>query len=373
MTGELELFREQARRFVEKEVLPHDPRWQKQHHVDREIWDKAGRAGLLLPDVPEAYGGGGGNFAHTAVFTEELGLAGIWSFNNAVHLICAHYILNHGTEEQKRRFLPRLASGELVGAIAMTEPGAGSDLQAIRTRALRDGEDYVLNGSKIFITNGYLADLVVVVAKTDPSQRAKGISLLLVETRESPGFRAGHPLDKIGQHGQDTCELFFENVRVPAANLIGGGEGRGFFQLMADLPYERMLVAISSLAMIERALDLTVRYTRERMAFGKPLLEQQNSRFKLAEVRTTAAVGRSFLDQCVQRMMEGTLDAAAASMAKWWLSERACEAIDECLQLFGGYGYMAEFPIARMYTDARVLRIFAGANEIMKELIARTL
>jgi acyl-CoA dehydrogenase len=290
-----------------------------------------------------------------------------------VHSIAAHYLLNHGTPEQKRRYLPRLASGELVGAIAMTEPGAGSDLQAIRTRAERHGNQYAITGSKTFISNGFLAGLVVVVCKTDPAERARGISLLLVETRDCPGFRVGRLLEKIGRKAQGTAELFFDAVPVPADNLLGGAEGRGFFQLMDDLPYERMLIGVGAMAAMEGAYTATLDYVRERQAFGRAIADFQNTRFKLAEVATEIAVGRAFIDRCVEQLVAGTLDAATAAMAKFWASETEGRVIDALLQLHGGYGYMDEYPIARMYKDARVMRIYGGANEVMKMLIARTL
>jgi acyl-CoA dehydrogenase len=373
MSPELEVYRDNLRRFVETEIVPHEERFAKQQHVDRELWSKAGELGVLCADIPDEYGGAGGNFAHMAALFEELAAAGDTSFGVHVHIIVAHYLLNQGTEEQKRKYLPQLASGAMVGAIAMSEPAAGSDLQGVRTRAERDGSGYVLNGSKIFISNGYLADLIVVVARTDASAGARGISLLLVETKNVEGFRVGRILDKVGQKGQDTCELFFDNVRVPADAVLGGVEGKGFAQLMAELPYERTLIGIGAVAAIERALRLTVEYARERSAFGQKLIEMQNTRFKLAEIKTLAVVARTFIDRCIVQVMDGTLDTATASMAKWYLTDLQCKVVDECLQLFGGYGYMLEYPIARMYVDARVQPIYGGTNEIMKEIIARSL
>jgi acyl-CoA dehydrogenase len=373
MSSELEVYRDTLRRFVETEIVPHEDRFAKQQHVDRELWSKAGELGVLCADIPDEYGGAGGNFAHMAALFEELAAAGDTSFGVHVHIIVAHYLLNQGTEEQKRKYLPQLASGAMVGAIAMSEPAAGSDLQGVRTRAERDGSGYVLNGSKIFISNGYLADLIVVVARTDASAGARGISLLLVETKNVEGFRVGRILDKVGQKGQDTCELFFDNVRVPADAVLGGVEGKGFAQLMAELPYERTLIGIGAVAAIERALRLTVEYARERSAFGQKLIEMQNTRFKLAEIKTLAVVARTFIDRCIVQVMDGTLDTATASMAKWYLTDLQCKVVDECLQLFGGYGYMLEYPIARMYVDARVQPIYGGTNEIMKEIIARSL
>ncbi len=373
MDSELESFRDTVRRFVQNEITPFEEQWAKQQHVDRGLWRKAGELGLLLADIPDEYGGSGGSFAHQCVVFEELSFAGNSSFGIHVHAIVAHYLLNQGTEAQKRKYLPRLASGDMVAAIAMTEPGAGSDLQGVRTRAERQGEHYVINGSKTFISNGYLADLILVVAKTDPSAGAKGTSLMLVETKNCPGFRVGRILDKIGQKGQDTCELYFDDVRVPADNVLGGVDGQGFYQLMTELPYERLIVGVSAVASIEHAVQLTVDYTRERKAFGKALIDLQNTRFKLAECKTQAVVARTYVDRCIVDMLEGRMDAVGASMAKYWLTDLQCQVIDECLQLFGGYGYMNEYPIARMYADARVQRIYGGANEIMKEIIARAL
>ncbi len=373
MSPDLDVYRDTLRRFVETEIVPNQERFSKQQHVDRALWSKAGELGVLCADIPEEYGGAGGNFAHMAALFDELAAAGDTSFGVHVHVIVAHYLLNHGTEDQKRKYLPQLASGAMVGAIAMSEPAAGSDLQGIRTRAVRKGDGYVLNGSKTFISNGYLADLIVVVAKTDAAAGARGISLLLVETRTVEGFRVGRILDKVGQKGQDTCELYFDDVSVPASAVLGGAEGKGFAQLMSELPYERTLVAIGAVAAIERALRLTLEYARERSAFGQKLIEMQNTRFKLAEIKTLAVVARTFVDRCIQQVMDGTLDTATASMAKWYLTDLQCKVVDECVQIFGGYGYMLEYPIARMYVDARVQPIYGGTNEIMKEIIARSL
>lgn len=373
MDADLDMYRETVRRFVAEEITPHQERFAEQQHVDRRVWERGGALGLLLADVPQEYGGGGGSFGHTAVTMEELAYAGDYGFGMAVHQISAHYILRHGTEAQKHRYLPQMASGRTIGAIAMTEPGAGSDLQGIRTRAQRRGDEYVVSGSKTFISNGSMADLVVVVVKTDPAARGKGISLLLLETRGAAGFEVGRVLDKLGQKSADTSELFFDDVRVPAANLLGGEEGQGFRQLMDELSYERTLCAISAIASTEAALKLALDHTRERQAFGKPLFELQNTRFKLAEVKAQATVGRTFVDACVQRVIAGTMDADTAAIAKLWTTEALGRAADECLQLFGGYGYMLEYPIARLYADARVQRIYGGASEIMKEIIARAL
>ncbi len=372
-TPEIEEYRAQVRRFVATEVAPHQQRWAKQQHVDRELWNKAGALGMLLSDVPSEYGGSDGTVAHQAVMFEELTAVGDASFSVAVHAIVAQYILKQGTEEQRRRYLPKLASGEMVGAIAMTEPGGGSDLQGVRTRAERVGDHWVLNGAKTFISNGYLGDLVIVVARTSDAPGARGISLLLLETKSAKGFRVGRILEKIGQKGQDTCELFFEDVHLPADAIVGGEPGRGFYQLMTELPYERTLIAVNAVVAIERAVRITADYARERMVFGKPLLDMQNTRFVLANAKTKAVVARTFLDRCIEALLEGRMDNVTASMAKLWCTDVQCEMVDECLQLFGGYGYMLEYPIAQMYADARVQRIYGGTNEIMKELIARSL
>lgn len=373
MTPDLAAYRDMLKRFVEHEIVPHEERWAKQQHVDRELWNKAGALGVLCADIPEEYGGAGGNFAHMAALFEELGAAGDTAFGVHVHLIVAHYLLNHGTQEQKRRYLPKLADGSMVGAIAMSEPAAGSDLQGVRTRALRSGDGWLLNGSKIFISNGYLADLIVVVARTSDAAGSRSLSLMLVETRNVAGFRVGRILDKVGQKGQDTCEIFFDDVRLPADALLGGVEGRGFAQLMSELPYERTLVGIGAVAAIERALALTIEHARQRSAFGQKLIDMQNIRFRLAEVKTLAVVARTFIDRCIAQVIDGTLDTATASMAKWYLTDLQCKVVDECVQIFGGYGYMLEYPIARMYVDARVQPIYGGTNEIMKEIIARSL
>ena len=370
---ELESFRGTVRRFVVDELAPREPAWQQAHRVDAASWREVGAMGLLLCDVPEAWGGSGGSFAHDCVVFEELAYAGVMSFGKHVHNICAHYVLAYGSGDQKRRWLPRLASGELVGAIAMSEPSAGSDLQGVRTRAVRAGADYVLDGSKTFISNGQVANLICVVAKTDPGAGSKGISLFMVETDGLEGFRRGRTLDKIGLPGQDTSELFFDACRMPAGSLLGEVEGAGFAQLMDQLPYERTIIGVSAVAVMERAVELATAYARERKAFDKALIEMQNTRFTLAEAKTIAHVGRVFIDSCIARYMAGTLDTATASMAKWWLTDMQCRVVDECLQVFGGYGYMREYPIAQMYADARVQRIYGGTNEIMKEIIARSL
>jgi acyl-CoA dehydrogenase len=373
MNPELEGFRDAVRRFVDIEITPHQQRFKEQQHVDRALWNKGGEMGLLLADIPEQYGGSGGTFAHQCVVFEELGYAGDMAFGIHVHAIVAHYILNQGTEAQKLKYLPLLASGEMVGAIAMSEPGAGSDLKGIRTTAVAGPDGYRVNGSKTFISNGYLADLIVVVVKTDPNAGARGVSLLLLETKNNPGFRVGRILEKVGQKGQDTCELFFDNAHVALDNVLGGVEGHGFAQPMTELPYERTILGVSGVAAIERALKLTVEHTRERKAFGQALIEMQNTRFVLAEIKTEATIARIFIDRCIEDMIAGRMDAVQASMAKYWISDLQCKVIDQCVRLFGGYGYMLEYPIAQMYVDARVQRIYGGANEIMKEIIARSL
>ena len=363
-----------ADKFVAAELTAQRDRWERQQHVDRDVWRRAGEIGLLCCSIPAEYGGGGGTFAHDLMVFESQARAGDHAWGNGVHSgIVAHYLLAYGTEDQRRRWLPRLATGELIAAMAMTEPGAGSDLKNISTRARRDGGQYVIDGAKTFITNGHTADLIVVVAKTDPGAGAKGISLLVVETRDSPGFVRGRILDKVGQHGADTSELFFDGVRVPAGNLLGGTEGRGFAQLMTQLAQERLIIAVSAVAGMETAVEQTVDYVQQRKAFGQTLFDFQNTRFTLAECATTAHVARVFVDSCVQRHLDGGLDATTAAMAKWWLTEQQVTVVDRCLQLYGGYGYMREYPIARMYADARVQKIYGGANEIMKDLVARSL
>jgi acyl-CoA dehydrogenase len=364
-----------VRTFFAKEVLPHAARVLDQGHPDREHYRRAGELGLLGLSVPAEYGGGGGDFTHEAVMLHEQARSGDSSLGLAVHSgIVTGYLVAYGDEEQKRRWLPGLCSGELIGAIAMTEPDGGSDLQAMRTRAVRDGDDYVVTGAKTFISNGGLADLVILAVKTDPSQGAAGVSLLVCETGEDrPGFRRGRLISKIGLRGNDTAELFFDDLRVPAANLLGDAEGLGFVQLMRQLPQERLVIGVGAVAAMERAVELTVAYTKERTAFGKPLIGHQNTRMVLAECATRARASRVFLDDCIARHVHGELDVATAAMAKYWLTDGQCEIVDRCLQLFGGYGYTTEFPIAQMYADARAQKIYGGTNEIMKELIARAL
>ena len=371
--ADIESYRVSVARFLDEDMVPADAQARRDGNVGHAIWRRAGELGFICADIPADFGGSGGDFRHEAVFHEEMARRGLSGMSTSVHAIVAHYFLNHGTAQQKAAYLPRLARGEIVGAIAMTEPGAGSDLQGIRLRAQRDGDHYVLNGSKTFITNGYLAGVVLVVAKTDPAQGARGTSILIVETKDCPGYSGGRMLDKIGMKAQDTSELFFDDVRVPAANLLGGKEGQGFYQLMADLPYERLIIGVAAVASMEGAYEATLRYVRERRAFGQPIADFQNTRFKLAEAATQVAAGRAFMDRCVELLLAGKLDTATASMAKLWGSETQCRVLDDLLQLWGGYGYMNESLIARMYADARVQRIYGGTNEIMKEVIARAM
>ena len=363
-----------ATRFLSEEIAPRYDEFEKAEKFDRESWTKAGEAGLLCASMPEEFGGSGGTFAHESAIIEAIGHVGVDGFGISLHnSIVAPYILHYGSEEQKKNWLPRMATGELIGAIAMTEPGAGSDLQGVKTVARKDGNHYRISGSKTFITNGQLANLIIVVTKTDPSAGAKGTSLIMVETDEVEGFERGRNLDKIGLKANDTSELFFNEVRVPTSNLLGHEEGQGFIQLMQQLPQERLQIGTGAVAMIERALAVTIDYVKERKAFGKALIDFQNTQFKLAELKTEATIGRVFYNNCVERHVAGGLDPVTASMAKYWLSDLQGKVVDECLQLHGGYGYMNEYPIARMYRDARVQRIYGGTNEIMKLLISRSL
>ncbi|HUF96803.1 MAG TPA: acyl-CoA dehydrogenase family protein [Ilumatobacter sp.] len=363
-----------ARSFVEREVIPKRERWEAQHYVDREVWRAAGALGLLCCGIPEEYGGGGGTVAHDLAVVEAQARLGDVGWGVMVHSgIVSHYVLAYGTEEQKHRWLPKLASGEWIGAIAMTEPGAGSDLQGVRSTARLDHGDYVINGAKTFISNGYHADLVIVVVKTDPSAGARGISLVAVETADCPGFARGRILDKIGQPGADTSELFFDDVRVGADNLLGGVPGSGFAQMMNQLPQERLFIGLIAVATMETAVDETIAYVKQREAFGQKLWDFQNTRFELAECATATRIARVFLDDCIVRHLRGSLDATTAAMSKWWLTDQQGDVIDRCLQLFGGYGYMREYLIARLYEDARIQKIYGGANEIMKEIVARSL
>ena len=371
---EMNIFSDAVGQFFERECQPHVQDWRKAGIVPREIWTKAGQAGLLCASMPEEYGGAGSDFRHEALIIEQQQWKGIDGFGITLHnAIVAPYILHYGSEEQKQRWLPKLAKGELVCAIAMTEPGTGSDLQNIKTTAKKDGNGYIINGSKTFITNGQTADLILVCAKTDPDKGAKGISIMVVETEEVEGFERGKNLEKVGQHAADTSELFFNDVKVPAHALLGPEEGQGFIQLMQQLPQERHIIGLQGIGMIERAIAETVAYVKQRKAFGGTIMDFQNTQFKLAEAKTEATVAKVFMDHCTERLLKGELDAATASMSKYWVSDLQCKIIDECLQLFGGWGYMDEYPIGQMYADARVQRIYGGANEVMKMLIARTL
>ena len=372
-TPEHEQFRQAVRRFVQKEVVPYYDQWEKDGCVSREVWRRGGAQGLLGINLPEAYGGGEANdFRYSAIVIEELMLANAPSVGFSLHAdVAAPYMVTYTTDEQKERWLPGIAAGELILAIAMTEPGAGSDLAGVRTTAIRDGDHYLLNGQKTFITNGLLSDLVIVVAKTDPAAGRKGISLLVVE-RDMEGFRRGRKLEKMGLHAQDTAELFFDNVRVPAANLLGE-EGKGFGYLMSNLPQERLTIAIKAVAACEFGLAVTTQYCHERTAFGQPIGSFQASRFALAEMQTETQVAQVFIDRCIEELNAGRLSNEAAAMAKWWTTELEGRILDRCVQLHGGYGYMLEYPIARAYLDARVQRIYGGTNEIMKEIIGRSM
>jgi alkylation response protein AidB-like acyl-CoA dehydrogenase len=369
---EHETFRDSVRRFMEAEVKPHDERWQEQGYVDKAVWKKAGENGFLCLSMPEEYGGAGADKLYSMVLIEEQSRANNSSLGWGLHSeIVAPYLLNYGSEALKKKYLPKMASGEMIGAIAMSEPGAGSDLQGVRTSAVRNGNNLVLNGSKTFITNGWNCDLVIVVAKTDPTKGAKGTSLVIVDT-SMKGFSKGKRLKKMGLKGQDTSELFFDNVEVPAENLLGQ-ENNGFIYLMQELPWERMQIAIAAAAKCEAALTWTIDYVNQRKAFGKPVAGFQNTRFKLAELATQVQVMRVFVDRCMELLLDKKLDTATASMAKYWTTDMEGKVIDECLQLHGGYGFMWEFPIAQAYVDARVARIYGGTNEIMKEVISRSL
>lgn len=372
MGDEHRMLLESASRFFREQWVPRDAAWREAGMMDREAWREAGGNGFLCASMPEAYGGGGGDFGHEAVLILAQGEAGLSGFGGSVHSgIVAPYILHCGTEQQKQRWLPRLASGELIGAIAMTEPGTGSDLQGVRTLAIREGDSYRINGSKTFITNGQLANLVIVACKTAKDQGAQGISLLLVETDAATGFRRGRNLEKVGMEAQDTSELFFDDLIVPADNLLGGQEGLGFFQMMQELPQERLIVAMAGIAAMELAMHATLAYTKERKAFGKPIFAFQNTRFKLAECQALLLASRALVDAAMVAHLKGELGVDRAALIKYWVTDNQCKLIDECLQLFGGYGYMKEYPIARLWTDSRVQRIYGGTNEIMKELASR--
>jgi len=371
-SDEHEMYRDQVRRFVEREIAPHHSQWEKDGIVPRAVWAAAGEAGLLLPAIPDEYGGGGGDRLHSTIVMEELSRAGASGPGFGLHSdIVAPYIMNYGAEDQRRRYLPRMAKGEIITAIAMSEPGAGSDLQGVRTTAVRRGNGYLLNGQKTFITNGQNSDLVIVVAKTDPSLGAKGITLFLVESG-LPGFSKGRNLEKLGMHAQDTSELFFQDVELSGDTRLGE-EGQGFVLLMKELGWERLQIAIAGITASEAALQSTIDYTRERKLFGQTVFDFQTTKHKLAELKTEVQIGRAFVDRCLEQMMESELDPITAAMAKYWITDLQCKVMDECVQLHGGYGYMTEYPITRFYADARVQRIYGGTNEIMKELIARTL
>lgn len=370
---EHQLFAESVRRFFNDKLAPNTERWAEQGQVDREFWRQAGEFGLMGGSIKEVYGGVGGSILFDAIALYEQSAVGDIGWGYAIQSIVMHYLQNCGTEEQKLRWLPKLISGELVASLAMTEPGTGSDLQSITTTAERHGDHYRLNGSKTFITNGHSADLIIVAAKTEKNAGAKGVSLLALETEGLEGFRRGRNLKKLGMKSNDTAELFFDNVEVPLENLLGGREGKGFYQLMNQLPWERLIIGISALGCMDFALQETLAYVRERKAFGQRIMDFQNTRFKLAEVKTKTELLRSFINDCLYQLEQGTLDAATASMVKYWGSQAQNEVMHECLQLFGGYGYMMEYPIARLYADARVQMIYGGSNEIMKELIARSL
>lgn len=371
--SDVQIFRSTVRQFIEHEFVPQQSLWREQRRPTEDAWLKAGAVGLLLPDVPEEFGGGGGTFAHEAVVVEELARAGV-PMGTGVQSMVAHYLLRYGSAEQKRRWLPSMASGHVVAAVAMTEPDAGSDLQALRTTATLDGDTYVLNGSKTFITNGSQAGLILVAARTDPSAPGpRALSLIFVERDAVTGFRVGRAIEKLGRHGQDTCELFFDDVRVPVANRLGPSAGRGLFQMMEQLIYERLSVGLAGVASAERAIALTTQHVKSRMAYGKPLLDLQHVRFTLAECRTDAHVARVFVDHCIQRFIAGRFDGTTAAMAKYWLTECEWRVVDRCLQLHGGYGYSEEYPIARMWADSRVQRIYAGSNEVMKEVVGWSL
>ena len=369
--SDLEGFRDTVRKFLENEAIPFHPQWEKDGQVSRELWHKAGEMGFLCPTAPEAYGGLGCDFRYSTVVMEEISRSGCSGIGWPLHSdIVMPYILHWGTEAQKQKYIPKLISGEMIGAIAMTEPGAGSDLQAIKTTAIKHDDHYVMNGSKTFITNGQMADLVIVVAKTNPTEGAKGISLFIVE-QGMAGFEKGSNLDKVGMKAQDTSELFFNDVKIPMDNLLGGTEGTGFMALMQELPQERLLVALTAVAACEAAIEWTKDYIKERKAFGKPICKFQNTRFKMAEIITETNALRVYVDRCLELHLDKKLDIPTAAGLKQITTDLQFKVMDECVQLHGGYGYMTEYPIARAWADSRVQKIYAGTNEIMKEIVAR--